>query len=807
MLVRPRFTDCFALVGIVLLVFATPAYVAQDEQGRDLSGGIDSTLPKPRDGMRMEIDMVATWQGEEPVVVGPVWTYSIRATEPGEVPVASVFVYEEIKHPLHVDLGWGVYKSSGKTERTYYDASGDPVWRQSEWVERDDAGERVAVRTEERMLSTPTDLNTWAGTPYFYHPSPERVLFTGVMRNGPREIMDDITGRSSQETVLFTHAASYNDHLLFAFDTTFHPWDGSSGPCAECQSHPEEIVPLSIKEGAVAGDHSRMDGYRWFSPDWPVPVGPRVWHFDRDTLEVFLDVDFVPRTLDAGSGRTFDVRWYDLWSTSRVANAPAGERALPQIRLGALEDDPREVAYGLRLSDLKAALLSEPTPTPIQAFADRARIVEFHWLSEEDDPADAPPEAALPVPALTLPQGPDLERQRSTWFLTLARPTGETLVVTLALERTVEGTKAREVRDMCGQHHWALREARCSTLAPELVHRDRHVTDPWAIYELAEAESLDQTGAPPAAFAYLPLYHMTTDEMTWRSISTARWVQHPEEARFARHIYASLDQPFEGLAFWRTNLTDQVVIGTLDMRDGGVFGREARTPATTGFPAQTRAPTSNEGGLVMIDAVGRTALAGGAILVAISLAIRLMAWAKAGGAFGLAGAFYAKIARPQVLDHTRREEIIEMVRADPGATASELSKHLGSGWGATLHHLETLVRNGYLLPVMFGGRRHYFTSDTPTRETRLLLAVRRDEAAAAFLDAVAARPGATLGELGDLLGRKASGLSRTGSRLVKEGLVTKRRDGMHVRFWATAIIGAAATDMPARATPGQEHAV
>lgn len=801
MLVRPRFTDSFALVGIVLLVLATPAYVAQDEQGRDLSGGVDSTLPKPRDGMRMEIDMVATWQGEEPVVVGPVWTYSIRATEPGEVPIASVFVYEEIKHPLHVDLGWGVYKTSGKTERTYYDASGDPVWRQSEWVERDDEGERVAVRTEERMLGTPTMLNEWAGVPYIYHPSPGRLLFTGIMRNGPTEIMEELVGGANKETVALSQAASYNGHHLFAFDTTFHPWDGSSGPCPDCQSHPEEIVPLSIKDGAVAGNHSRMDGYLWFSPDWPAPVGPRVWHFHTESLEVFLDVDFVPRTLDPGSGRTFDVRWYDLWSTTGVTNAPASERVLRQIPLGALEDDPREVAHGVRLSNLKAALLSEPTPPAIQDFAGDARIVEFHWLRGEGGTKDAPPDL-LPLPTLTAPDQDDLQTRTSTWFLTLAKASGETLVVMVTLEKTTMGTEVREVRDLCGQQHWAVREARCSTLAPELVHPDRRVSDPWALYELAEAESLEQTGTPPDAFAYLPLYHMTTREMTWGSVSIARWVQHPEEARFARHFYGSLDQPYEGLAFWRTNLTDQLAVGTLDMRDGGVLGREVRAPATTPFPAPTPGPQSSEAGLLMIHAVGRTALAGGAVLVGISLAIRLMAWAKAGGAVGLFGAFYAKIAKPQVLDHTRREEIIEMVRADPGVTASELAKHTGSGWGATLHHLETLVRHGFLLPVMFGGRRHYFTQDTPARETRLLLAAKRDEAAAAFLDAVAARPGSTLGELGDLLGRKPSGLSRTGSRLAKEGLVTKRRDGMNVRFWIRGG-GGAASQVPAEHVHGQ----
>ena len=154
-----------------------------------------------------------------------------------------------------------------------------------------------------------------------------------------------------------------------------------------------------------------------------------------------------------------------------------------------------------------------------------------------------------------------------------------------------------------------------------------------------------------------------------------------------------------------------------------------------------------------------------------------------GGLLALVGfALYSRLSRGQLLDHERRDEVFQLVRAEPGISLTDVAARTGLGWGTAVYHLDRLERAGFLMSERSGGRRCYFPVGTVPKDARPSLGALQQETTRSVASFVVERPGATQTELADALGMTASAASKQVSKLESIGLVRREREWKTVRL-------------------------
>lgn len=161
-----------------------------------------------------------------------------------------------------------------------------------------------------------------------------------------------------------------------------------------------------------------------------------------------------------------------------------------------------------------------------------------------------------------------------------------------------------------------------------------------------------------------------------------------------------------------------------------------------------------------------------------------MAATAAGGlAVALIGfALYSRLARSEILDNKRREEVHALVRDHPGITLTQIAQRTGLGWGTVVYHLDRLERAAYIVTERASGRRCYFPIGAIPRESRASLGALQQETTRDVAAFVASRPGATQSDLCEGLGLSASAASKQVSKLESVGLVRREREWKTVRL-------------------------
>lgn len=105
----------------------------------------------------------------------------------------------------------------------------------------------------------------------------------------------------------------------------------------------------------------------------------------------------------------------------------------------------------------------------------------------------------------------------------------------------------------------------------------------------------------------------------------------------------------------------------------------------------------------------------------------------------------------ELIAQPTRKRILEVVVENPGASARDIQRRAGLGWGETAYHLDQLIRAGALRRER-GGRRDYYFPATFTWEDRRLFQALRSEPGRRLLLEISARPNCTLNELHEATG-------------------------------------------------------
>lgn len=154
---------------------------------------------------------------------------------------------------------------------------------------------------------------------------------------------------------------------------------------------------------------------------------------------------------------------------------------------------------------------------------------------------------------------------------------------------------------------------------------------------------------------------------------------------------------------------------------------------------------------------------------------------------------YSRIQREEAMLNSRRSQLYELVRTEPGIHLSDLVRRSGLGWGAALYHLGVLEKNRMLVAHDEGGFKRYFANGMHRPQEMQRLVALRHGAAKALFEAVVTAPGRSGRELAEHLGLSPSTLARASERLEEAGLVRRERAGRRVLYFPAEPGPAAAT--------------
>lgn len=205
---------------------------------------------------------------------------------------------------------------------------------------------------------------------------------------------------------------------------------------------------------------------------------------------------------------------------------------------------------------------------------------------------------------------------------------------------------------------------------------------------------------------------------------------------------------------------------------------------------RTPEPTSHE---AVATSSGATRAAWAAFATASILGVLLAAYLyplirfAASGAAGVFG--YAKLRKPELLNHRLRDELVHQIRADPGVSPPELARLTKAPFSTIAYHLRVLEKNGLLSSLIDGRHKRFFPTDSIDFGRRGQLAALRNPKAQAIMGLINNQPGVRLHQLSKRTGLTMPGMQWHIRRLEAAGLVGHAREGRRLHFFSTSAVG------------------
>lgn len=172
-----------------------------------------------------------------------------------------------------------------------------------------------------------------------------------------------------------------------------------------------------------------------------------------------------------------------------------------------------------------------------------------------------------------------------------------------------------------------------------------------------------------------------------------------------------------------------------------------------------------------------------AVTTSASLAVFLAAYFLPLLQFALFAGF-AKLRKEDILDNRLRDQILHLIKAEPGIHASDIARRVEAGWGTIVYHLSVLERNKLVSSLVDGRHKRFFPIGIVDFSRRGQLAVLRNDTTKTIFEMIAQDPGIIQG---DVAGR--SSLSVPAAiwhlkRLEDAGLVGRAKEGRRVHYFA-----------------------
>ncbi len=158
---------------------------------------------------------------------------------------------------------------------------------------------------------------------------------------------------------------------------------------------------------------------------------------------------------------------------------------------------------------------------------------------------------------------------------------------------------------------------------------------------------------------------------------------------------------------------------------------------------------------------------------------RIRRWlARVTGREGL----YARVKGKELLKHEAREEILGILKREPGLCFQEIQDRVGLAPGTTKWHLDKLEDSSFVASMRDGRHTRYHPTGMDKRTVEAVVAV-RDPSRLALVRMVQRNPGITQGDLASAAGLAQSTASHHLERLIGDGLIDKEKDGRSNRYY------------------------
>jgi DNA-binding transcriptional ArsR family regulator len=226
------------------------------------------------------------------------------------------------------------------------------------------------------------------------------------------------------------------------------------------------------------------------------------------------------------------------------------------------------------------------------------------------------------------------------------------------------------------------------------------------------------------------------------------------------------------LSFFDNRTQALIEANLVDSQRTGVNPAPPLTPESADKPLSAH-PASTLGAWVPTP---EQAAGVGAAAVAVGLFYYL--WPLAKGGLGL----FSRLKQPEVVGHPARQQLLQLIEAEPGIHFKEMARRTGLPNGSLVHHLETLRRGGQVVARPSGGYTLYFLgSSIPAGSAETASALKAD-GARKILDLVRQQPGLSSADVAARCGLQPSTVTYHVQRLQAAGLLTGLRDGRAVRL-------------------------
>lgn len=191
-----------------------------------------------------------------------------------------------------------------------------------------------------------------------------------------------------------------------------------------------------------------------------------------------------------------------------------------------------------------------------------------------------------------------------------------------------------------------------------------------------------------------------------------------------------------------------------------------------------------------MDATAFTAIAAtGAVATTAAAGYGLFALAKkyAWLLSGLAG--FSRIEDSALLDHPLRAQVFQVIQANPGIHASELSRKVGAGWGTIVHHLDKLEKGRLVTARRVNNQKCFFEDGGKvSRQDMAIAGAVRGDSASLITAYVTAHPMTSQKAMAEELGISPALTSFHVKKLASLGVLDKVRRGKETLLTTTQAV-------------------
>lgn len=210
---------------------------------------------------------------------------------------------------------------------------------------------------------------------------------------------------------------------------------------------------------------------------------------------------------------------------------------------------------------------------------------------------------------------------------------------------------------------------------------------------------------------------------------------------------------------------------------GALFGALADAARTVGaalaWAATGLATLLGRGARAAVENPRETAIVAGS-----ATGVGGLAWLVRRFGFLAGLPLYTRLAPGEMLDNGQRARVYEHIRAQPGATPTQLAEALGLGWGTITYHLARLEEGKLVTSKSYHHRKCYFAIGSDLDAAgRTAVAAMASDPARRIVEAVAAAPGITQKDVAARLDMSQALVSWHVKRLVGAGVLLTMKDG------------------------------